>query len=82
MYENEQVNQEKQISSNLDDISSKEDEAQDHSLTGEILTESQIGKLSLKTEGQGQELSVQNSGTGLSLEEDATLSNSKETYLL
>lgn len=82
VYENEQVNQEKQISSNLDDISSKEDEAQDHSLTGEILTESQIGKLSLKTEGQGQELSVQNSGTGLSLEEDATLSNSKETYLL
>lgn len=65
-----------------DDTSLKEDERQDHLLIGEILTESQIEKQSQETEGQGEQLLALNSGTGLSLEEDATLSNSKETYLL
>lgn len=67
---------------NHDDTSLKEDEKQDHLLIGEILTESQIEKQSQETEGQGEQLLALNSGTGLSLEEDATLSNSKETYLL
>lgn len=65
-----------------DDTSLKEDEKQDHLLIGEILTESQIEKQNQETEEQGEQLLALNSGTGLSLEEDATLSNSRETYLL
>ena len=82
-HDTEVVNQESlKNKNNHDDTSLKEDERQDHLLIGEILTESQIERQSQETEGQGEQQLALNSGTGLSLEEDATLSNSKETYLL
>lgn len=67
---------------NHDEAYIKTDEKQDLSQTDEISTKSQTGKLSLRTEGQELTLSELNSGTSLSLEEDAILSQDKATYLL
>lgn len=66
----------------LDEVQLKDGERQDHLQIDETSTKSQIGKLSLETEGQEHTLSVQNSETSLSLEDVDTLKQDKETYLL
>ena len=65
-----------------DEVLLKDEVRQDHSLTGEILTKSQTEKLSLRIEEQDHSLSVQNSGTSLSLEGDVISKQDRETYLL
>lgn len=65
-----------------DEVLLKDEVRQDHSLTGEILTKSQTEKLNLRIEEQDHSLSVQNSGTSLSLEGDVISKQDRETYLL
>lgn len=82
LNEHEVVEGEIVSNKNHDEASHKDGEKQDHLLIDEISTKSQTEEQNQRTEGQEHTLSVQNSGTSLSLEDVDTLKQDRETYLL